>query len=105
MANVAYVLMRNLGYELGDAFGVSEATHITMGLWIARFVGLSMFLALTGAFFTLNLFPLKTLIEGSPKEIMARKICEIKDGMPINAMWIQAIIVMLIILIVSFGGR
>lgn len=104
MANVAYVLMRNLGYELGMTFGMSQASSITLGLWIARFVGLSMFLALTGAFFTLTYSPLKTLIEGSPKKLWPGKFAEIKYGMPINAMWIQAIIAILIILIVSFGG-
>ena len=104
MANVAYVLMRNLGYELGMVFGMSQASAMTLGLWIARFVGLSMFLALTGAFFTLTYSPLKTLIEGSPKKIWPKKFVESKGGMPVNAMWIQAIIAVAIILIVSFGG-
>ena len=104
MANVAYVLMRNLGYELGMTFGMSQTSAMTLGLWIARFVGLSMFLALTGAFFTLTYSPLKTLIEGSPKKLWPGKFAEIKDGMPVNAMWIQAIIAILIILVVSFGG-
>ena len=104
MANVAYVLMRNLGYELGMTFGMSQASAITLGLWVARFVGFSMFLALTGAFFTLTYSPLKTLIEGSPKKLWPGKFAEIKDGMPVNAMWIQAIIAILIILVVSFGG-
>ena len=104
MANVAYVLMRNLGYELGITFGMSVSASITLGVWIARFVGISMFLALTGAFFTLTYSPLKTLIEGSPKKLWPGKFAEIKDGMPINAMWIQATIAILIILVVSFGG-
>lgn len=104
MANVAYVLMRNLGYELGITFGMSQESSITLGLWIARFVGVSMFLALTGAFFTLTYSPLKTLIEGSPKKLWPGEFAEIKDGMPVNAMWIQAIIAILIVLVVSFGG-
>ena len=104
MANVSYVLMRNLGFELGRAFGMADTYSITLGMWIARFVGLSMFLALTGAFFTLTYSPLKTLIEGSPKEIWPGRFSEIRDGMPINAMKVQAIIAIVIILIVSFGG-
>ena len=35
MANVAYVLMRNLGYELGMTFGMRQASAITLGLWVA----------------------------------------------------------------------
>lgn len=104
MANVAYILMNNLGFEVGLSLGMTQASAITLGLWTARFVGLSMFLALTGAFFTLTYSPLKTLIEGSPKKLWPEKFAELKDGMPINAMWIQAIIAIFIILIVSFGG-
>ena len=104
MANVAYVLMRNLGFELGMAFGMAQSSAVTLGLWTARFVGLSLFLAFTGAFFTLTYSPLKTLIEGSPKKLWPGKFAEIKDGMPLNAMWIQALIVIIIILVVSFGG-
>ncbi|MBN8046534.1 glutamate/gamma-aminobutyrate family transporter YjeM [Paraclostridium bifermentans] len=105
MANVAYVLMQNLGYQLGIAFGTSQSVALTMGAWVARFVGLSMFLALSGAFFTLTYSPLKTLIEGAPKQVWPGKLGEIKDGMPINAMKVQAIIVVAMILLVSFGGK
>ncbi|MGL5348050.1 MAG: glutamate/gamma-aminobutyrate family transporter YjeM [Peptostreptococcaceae bacterium] len=104
MGNVAYITIQNLGYELGKAFGMADSSAITMGLWFARFVGLSMFLAFTGAFFTLTYSPLKTLIEGSPKEIWPGKMSETVDGMPVNAMKIQAIIAIVIILIISFGG-
>lgn len=105
MANVAYVLMQNLGYQLGMAFGTSQSVALTMGAWVARFVGLSMFLALSGAFFTLTYSPLKTLIEGAPKQLWPGKLGEIKDGMPINAMKVQAIVVVVMILVVSFGGK
>lgn len=104
MANVSYVLMNNLGFELGRSLGMPEASAITLGLWTARFVGLSMFFALTGAFFTLTYSPLKTLIQGSPKEIWPGRLSEARDGMPVNAMIVQAIIAIAIILIVSFGG-
>ena len=105
MANVAYVLMQNLGYQLGVAFGTSQVVALTIGAWVARFVGLSMFLALSGAFFTLTYSPLKTLIEGAPKAVWPGKLGEIKNGMPINAMKAQAIIVIVIIVLVSFGGK
>ncbi|WP_090038956.1 glutamate/gamma-aminobutyrate family transporter YjeM [Clostridium frigidicarnis] len=105
MGNVAYVMMQQLGYKIGMGFGLGEATALTIGAWVARFVGLSMFLALTGAFFTLSYAPLKQLIEGSPKEIWPGKMGKIEDGMPKNAMKIQAIIVCAMIGLVSFGGQ
>ena len=45
-----------------------------MGSWMARFVGLSMVLALSGAFFTLAYAPLKQIIEGTPKELWPGKM-------------------------------
>lgn len=48
--------------------------------------------------------PLKQLIAGSPKGLLPKKIAETKDGLPINAMIIQATTVIVIILGVSFGG-
>lgn len=106
MANVAYVVMNNFGYTIGYSFGLKASICVQIGNWVARFVGLSMFLALTGAFFTLSYSPLKQLIEGTPKKLWPGNISEIdKKGMPINAMKIQTIIVALIVLIISFGGK
>ncbi|SCH04718.1 MULTISPECIES: glutamate/gamma-aminobutyrate family transporter YjeM [unclassified Romboutsia] len=105
MANVAYILMQNLGYELGIALGISANTSLTIGLWIARFTGLSMFLALSGAFFTLTYSPLKTLIQGSPQEVWPGNFAKLDEGMPKNAMKVQATIVIALIVLVSFGGK
>ncbi len=104
MGNVAYVLMRNLGYQLGLALNLGETSSLVLGLWVSRFVGLSMFFALVGAFFTGVYSPLRQLIEGTPESIWPKKIAELKDGVPKNAMIAQCIIVVIIILLVSFGG-
>ena len=82
LGNAGYVVMGNLGYALGQAFGASEATSIAMAHGVARFVGLSMFLALAGAFFTLMFAPLKQLIEGTPAKLWPGRLAEMKNGMP-----------------------
>lgn len=106
MANVAYVVMNNFGFTLGNAMGLSNAVAVQMGNWVARFVGLSMFLALTGAFFTLSYSPLKQLIEGTPSKLWPGKMAVIdKSGMPLNAMKIQTIIVGVMVLLISMGGK
>lgn len=106
MANVAYVVMNNLGFTLGNSLGLTDALSIQMGNWIARFVGLSMFLALTGAFFTLSYAPLKQLIEGTPAKLWPGKMAIIdKNDMPINAMAIQTATVALMVLFISMGGK
>ncbi len=105
MGNVAYVLMENLGFQLGQAMGMSPELSTTIGLWMSRYMGISMVLALTGAFFTLSYSPLKTLIEGTPAEMWPAKLRESKDGMPVNAMWIQCGIVIVFVVMVAFGGE
>jgi len=104
LGNASYVVMANLGFALGQAFGASEATSVMLAHGVARYVGLSMFLALGGAFFTLMYSPLKQLIEGTPAKLWPGKMGESKNGMPINAMWIQAAIVCVMIALVAFGG-
>jgi amino acid transporter len=105
MGNIAYVVMNNLGYVLGESFGLSNLAAIQLGNWLARFVGLSMFLALTGAFFTLSYAPLKQLIEGTPAKLWPGKMAAIDNNdMPINAMGVQTTIVALMVLFVSMGG-
>ncbi|HEY5583840.1 MAG TPA: glutamate/gamma-aminobutyrate family transporter YjeM [Ruminiclostridium sp.] len=93
MENVGYVVMNNLGYQLAHAFRGSEVFSLSVGTWMARYVGVSMLLALMGAYFTLAYSPLKQMIEGTPKEIWPKKMGVVKDGMPQNAMWIQCIVV------------
>ena len=107
MANVSYVVIKNLGVRLGEVFGLSPNGVEIMGTWFARYIGLAMFLALLGAFFTLIYSPLKQLIEGTPKEIWPEKWTAINDnGMPVNAMWMQCIAVVTIIIIaVITGGK
>ncbi|MCB2294085.1 glutamate/gamma-aminobutyrate family transporter YjeM [Clostridium algoriphilum] len=104
LGNAGYVVMGNLGYALGQAFGASEATSLAMAHGIARFVGISMFLALAGAFFTLMFSPLKQLILGTPAKLWPGKLAKMKNGLPQRAMWIQAAIVCVMIALVSFGG-
>jgi amino acid transporter len=104
MGNVAYIMMNNLGYKLGPVFGLGELASVSLGNWTARYVGISMLLALTGAFFTLTYSPLKQLIEGTPKELWPGKMAETKDGIPVNAMKLQGIVVCSMIFLVSFGG-
>lgn len=106
MANVSYIVIKNLGNEIGKALNLSEITINTLGTLFARYIGLAMFLALLGAFFTLAFSPLKQLIEGTPSGIWPKSwTIKDKNNMHKNAMWVQCGIVVAIILISSFGGK
>ena len=106
IANFSYVTMENLGYQLGLVFGAQNSTAIFIGKIMSRYMGISMVLALMGAFFTLLYSPLKQLIEGTPREMWPEKLTELdEDEMPKNAMWLQCLIVVIFIIAVSFGGE
>lgn len=106
MANVAYIVLNNLGVQIGNVLGFSQGNAIMLGNFFARFIGLSMLLALTGAFFAVIYSPIKQLIEGTPHEIWPKSWTKInKENMPVNAMWIQCIVVVVIIALSAFGGK
>jgi len=104
MGNISYVMMRNLGLVFGQSLGLSAAASNTMGLWFARYTGLGMFLAYSGAFFTLTYSPLKTLILGTPKSLWPKKFTKLNaNDMPSYAMMVQCAVVIVIILVASFA--
>ena len=105
LGNITYVLMSSLGATLGNAMHLSPAAAAAVGVWFARITGLSMFLAYTGAFFTLIYSPLKAIIQGTPKALWPASMTRLNEnGMPSTAMWMQCALVSLFILLVSFGG-
>ncbi len=107
LGNVSYVIMGNFGKMFGETIGVSAATATAMGHNFARIYGLIMLLSLLGAFFTLSYSPLKQIIDGTPAELWPGKmgITRDYDGMPVNAMKVQCIVVCVMIFGVSFGGN
>ena len=105
LGNITYVLMKSLGVTLGNALHLSPEASLSLGVWFARITGLSMFLAYTGAFFTLCYSPLKAIIQGTPKALWPEPMTRLNAmGMPSIAMWMQCGLVTVFILLVSFGG-
>ncbi|WP_032249961.1 glutamate/gamma-aminobutyrate family transporter YjeM [Escherichia coli] len=105
LGNITYVLMKSLGVTLGNALHLSPEASLSLGVWFARITGLSLFLAYTGAFFTLCYSPLKAIIQGTPKALWPEPMTRLNAmGMPSIAMWMQCGLVTVFILLVSFGG-
>ncbi|AQW21291.1 glutamate/gamma-aminobutyrate family transporter YjeM [Lentilactobacillus curieae] len=105
LGNITYVLMNNLGVYIGQSLHLSAQTANLLGTSLARFAGLSMFMAYMGSFFVLIYSPLKSFILGSNKEFWPARMTKLnKAGMPAFSMWLQAAIVCVFIFFVSFGG-
>lgn len=105
LANVAYIIMQNLGYKVGLGLGFTQSTALIIGAWVARLMGLSMFMSLIGSFATMAYAPLKQLIEGTPAELWPKNVGRITDGVPKTALWIQGLLVAVMIFVMSFGGE
>ncbi|GKQ42963.1 glutamate/gamma-aminobutyrate family transporter YjeM [Companilactobacillus sp. RD055328] len=105
LGNITYVMMNNLGNTFGHQLGLSSATSAIIGEWFARFAGLDMFIVYTGSFFVLIYSPIKSFILGTPKDFWPEHVTKLnKNGMPANAMWYQATLVVVLIFAISFGG-
>lgn len=106
LGNVLYVIINNLGYTLGKSLGLTSGTSVIIGNSFDRFAGLSLWLGYGGSFFVLLYSPLKSFIMGASKHLLPYNLVKLnKHQMPANAMWIQAGIVIVILMMISFGGH
>lgn len=105
LANVEYVLISNLGVKIATVFGASASTAATVGGVFAHLAGLSDVLSGLGAAFVMVYSPMKSFVLGCDLDLLPAKLRQLNDHeMPAFAMWLQAIIVIVIILAISFGG-
>ena len=106
LANVEYVLINNLGVETGKAFGLSHSASLALGSAFSRFAGLADVLAGISAAFLMVYSPVKSFIEGCDPKLLPKSLVKLNlHGMPERSMWLQAVIVSVIILFISFGGN
>lgn len=103
--NAVYYFMYKLGFAVGAAMLLPLKTDILLGNLFAAYTGLSMFLAYTGAFFVLVYSPLKQMIEGVPQGIFPARLGRLNaNGIPATALWYQLALVIVLILLSTFGG-
>lgn len=105
LGNVEYVLINNMGYMLGTKLGLGTHAAVGIGKIFSQITALSDVFGGIGAAFVMSYSPIKSFIEGSDPRLLPKKLTKMNDhNMPANAMWAQAVIVGLIILLISFGG-
>lgn len=106
LANVEYVLINNMGLLLGKGLGLSHAASLTLGVTFSRFAALADVLAGIAAAFLMVYSPIKTFMEGCDPRLLPNSLIKLnKHNMPERSMWLQAGIVSVIILFISFGGN
>lgn len=107
MANAAIIIMKNLGYVIATGFGAQSATAVIISEWFARIVGLSLFITYFGGLTQCLYCALKETVQGTPEGLWPRKLIKIdsKHGTLKNALIVQCLIMIVLIALVSFGGK
>lgn len=106
LANVEYVLINNMGLVLGKGLGLSHAASVTLGVTFSRFAALADVLSGIAAAFLMVYSPIKTFMEGCDPRLLSKGLVKLnKHNMPERSMWLQAALVSIIILFISFGGN
>lgn len=106
LANVEYVLINNLGIVTGHSLGLSHSTSLAIGTVFSRLAGIADVLSGIAAAFLMVYSPIKSFIEGCDPRLLPKKMVKLnKHNMPEFSMWVQAIVVSVIILFISFGGN
>lgn len=106
LGNTTYVLMSNLGYQLGHQFNLTPKATQSLSFFFARFGSLAMLLSYLGSFFVIVYMPIKSFILGTPKKLWPKALPKLnRYNMPANAMWWQALIVACLIGLTSFGNK
>lgn len=103
--NIIYVLMKSFGMTLGNVLYLLFEALLSLGVWFARIIGFSMFFVYIGAFFTFCYLSLKVIIQGTSKVLWSESMTRLNAmGMSFIVMWMQCGLVIVFILLVSFGG-
>src|SRR5699024_10580740 len=106
LANVEYVLINNLGIVTGHSLGLSHSISLAIGTVFSRLAGIADVLSGIAAAFLMVYSPIKSFIEGCDPRLLPKKMVKLnKHNMPEFSMWVQAIVVSVIILFISFGGN
>lgn len=91
LANCEYVIISNLGYELGKGFVLSTGSALNIGSLFAHFACLTVVTGFRSGFM-LFYAPIKSFVLGCGN-LLPVKLTKLNDkGMPANAMWLQEVI-------------
>lgn len=104
LGNVLYVVMEELGAQLGVAIGLKQEGALQLSRIFSGITGLSMVMAYTGAFFVYFYSPLKQVIEGTPRNLWPAFMLKEKNDIPVGAIYAQCTVVVLMIAFNAFGG-
>lgn len=104
LGNLMYGLMYNLADTLGKSFGLSVSGIQLLQQIFTRYTAFTMAIAYLSLLCSISYGPLKSLIQGTPKEVWSKFSVLNKNGMPEKALWLQATAVSFVIAFLSLSN-
>ncbi|WP_304248975.1 glutamate/gamma-aminobutyrate family transporter YjeM [Limosilactobacillus gastricus] len=105
LANVEYVIINNLGLEMGKGFGMSHANSLLLGQIFSHIAAFADVFGGIGAAFVMTYSPIKSFVQGCDQRLLPKQFTTMNQhGMPAFAMWCQVAVVSCIIMFIACGG-
>ena len=105
LGNLMYGLMGSLANNISVSFGLSASAQTFLYQAFIRYTAFTLFVAYIGLLSSITYTPLKSLIQGTPKEIWPQFLTKINQKeMPQTALWIQAAVVSVCIIGLSLNS-
>jgi amino acid transporter len=105
LGNLMYGLMGSLANNISISFGLSASAQTFLYQAFIRYTAFTLFVAYIGLLSSITYTPLKSLIQGTPKEIWPQFLTKINQKqMPQTALWIQASVVSVCIIGLSLNS-
>ncbi|MBV7390035.1 amino acid permease [Enterococcus alishanensis] len=106
LGNLMYGLMGTTAKNLAVSFNFSNSQTALLYQIFIRYTAFTLFVAYLSLLSSITFGPLKSLIQGTPKEIWPKKFVSLNSNqMPVNALWLQAVLVALVILTLSLNNQ
>ncbi|MGM0166137.1 hypothetical protein IGI39_001094 [Enterococcus sp. AZ135] len=102
LGNLMYGLVHNMSQEVASALQLSANQTYLVTQFYTRYTALTMLLAYISLLSSITYGPLKSLIQGTPKELWPERFTRLNQRkMPEKALWVQAVLLILSIAFIA----
>lgn len=103
--NYAIYIVQQQFFELGRELGMSVPASIALGQWVNRITTWVTFISMLNLPLMLY-YPIKQIFEGVPEGMLPKFLTKKnKRGITANALYVQAAIIIIAMLLIGFGGN
>lgn len=106
LGNLMYGLMGATAQNLSHTFQLSSESSQLLYQFFIRYTAFTLFTAYLSLLSSITFGPLKSLLQGTPKEIWPKKLGQLnRQEMPVRALWLQAGFISFTIVLVSLNNH